>query len=217
MKKSRTEFDISEDLKCEEHLRRFYISGKQKLQTGDTEGAYQDFLKSENILGCAYCRFLQGKLKETLELLNQIKDLNPAVNWLLFLCGIIKEDIKETPTYFQIRNFYENDINMLILCKNIDYAMKICSKSEYLARYNKEIFKYTARVLIDNGSINKSIYFLKKSIDICYKDPEAHFMLAEVYKSMGDIQNAEKEYNTSNSVAGGYYPAIKKLKELKPI
>ncbi len=199
----------------EDLLRSFCYTGRQKLSIGDLEGAYEYFKKGENTFGCAYCRFIQGRIEEAAVLLNLIRDLNPAVNWLLCLIGIINDDTKEIPSYFQIRNFYEADLNMIFLYGNKEYAIKICKGIKYLAKYNKEVYKYTARVLIDNDSLKSAILLLKKSIDIYYKDPEVHFMLGEAYRKIGNTENAKKEYRISNEVTGGYYPAIKVLKDME--
>lgn len=205
----------SEEQEKELKLRSFYVSAKHKLQNGKLEDAYNDFKKSENIFGCAYCLFLRGKIDEAGVLLNLIRNSSPAVNWLLCLISIIKGDNKEVPTFLQIRNFYEADLNMLIFYKNFDMAKKICMNLGFLARYNKEVYKLTARVLLDNGWGQDAVTYLKKSIDIYYKDPEVHFILAEAYLLLGDIEKAKKEYQVSNDVTNGYYPAVKKLRELK--
>ena len=86
---------------------------------------------------------------------------------------------------------------------------------EYLSRYNKEVYKFTARVLMDNGASLRAVSYLKKSIDVYYYDPEVHFMLGEAYLKTGSIEDARKEYKISNNVSGGYFPAVQKLKQLK--
>lgn len=203
----------SEEKENELKLRSFYVSAKQNLQNGNIEQAYEYFKKCENIFGCAYCLFIMGEIDEALVLLNLIRNSSPAVNWLLALISIIKGENTEIPSFLQIRNFYENDLNMLIFYKNFEFTKKIFMNLSFLARYNKEVYKLTARVLLDNGAAQDAVMYLKKSIDIYYKDPEVHFILAETYASLGDIEKAKKEYKTSNEVTGGYYPAEKKLRE----
>ena len=198
----------------EKELRSFCAAAKQKLYNGDIVGAYKNFKKAENIHGCAYCKFLSGDMDDALVLLKLIQGINPAVDWLLCFINIINCNNKEYPTYFQIRNFYEADLNMLFFYKNFDCIRKILIKADYLSRYNKEIYKYNARVFIDNNLPEKAILFLKKSLEIYYKDPEVHFMLAEVYYSQEKFKEAKTEYEKANNIAVRYFPALNKLKTL---
>lgn len=204
----------SEEKKDENQLRSFNISARKKLYSGDIEGAYKDFYYAENIYGCAYCCFIKGNIRETEILLKSIRYSSPAVEWLLTLTEIIKGEKKKVPSFLQIRNFYEADLNMLIFYKNFDFAKTICKHIVYLACYNKEIYKYTARVLIDNNEAKAAILYLQKSIDVYYRDPEVHYMLADAYLKIGEKEKAKEEYIKSNEIANGYFPAQKKLKEL---
>ncbi len=193
----------------------FSILGKIELYTGNVKNAYNYFNKAKLIYGCCYCNFLMGKTDEAKTLLNLIRESSSAAKWLIFLINILEDNYSEIPTYFQIRNFYEQDLNMLFKYKKTDYIKKIISENKYMEHFNKEIYKYSGRVLLNNNQLELAEKFLQKSLDIFYKDPETHFMLGEIYEREKRLFNAQKSYELANEVNRGYFPAIKKLKVLK--
>jgi len=202
----------------EKESRSFYIQALNRLYRGDIDAAHNYFKQCSDITLCALCLFLEEKIDEAYTLLEQNLNLNPAVNWLLCLIDVIEErPQKHVPSYFQIRNFYEIFLNLLIQYKKFEYAGKIIKNIEYFACFNKETYKYTARVFMDAGLYGDALLFLKKSIDVYYKDPEVHFMLGEIYCSSGNKTQAENEFVTADEVSGGYYPAQKRLKEITVI
>lgn len=188
--------------------------GKIELWNGNVDEAYYNFNKAQSIFGCAYCKFLKEELKEAKILLNLIKNSSPAVNWLICLIEIVEEDLQETPSYFQIRNFYEQDLNMLFEYKKEKFVKNIINQLPLLEYYNREIYKYTARVMKNYNYTDWAIKFLKKSLDICYKDPETHYLLGEIYLKQNDIEKAKKFFTNANEATGCYLPAQNMLKVL---
>ncbi len=184
------------------------------LQFGRIEEAFNIFKDSGSVLGQAYCYFLSGNLNQAKILLNLIKDSYSAVKWLICLISIIEDKKIESTTYFQIRNFYEQDLEMLFLYNQQDYIKKVIQKNSYLENYNKEIYKYSARVLKNNKQNEIALKLLKKSLDIFYKDPETHYLLGEIYEEQKDYNSAKKEYIKANEATGDYLPAKNKLKKL---
>ena len=202
------------EVSSEVKLRNFYKEGKLLLCAGDLAKAYKYFVFCNNIWGQAYCKFLSRELKESFNILQSVVDSSPVVNWELCLLGILLDKKNYEPTYFQIRNFFETDIDMLFKYSHTDYVKKIFMELGYFLKFNREIFKYAARTLINNGGEKEAIFFLNRSLDINYRDPEVHFMLGEIYLNHSDRKNAIMEYRKSNEVIGEYMPAIEKLKEL---
>ncbi len=195
-------------------FRSFNIFAKTALYTSNIKEAYMYFNKAKNIYGCAYCKFIMEDIDGAELILKLVKASSPAVNWLLFLIEVIKDDITQPPTYFQLRNFYEQDLEMLFQYQKKDFIYKIIEKNSYMEYFNREIYKYTARVLLNNNYIDIAEKFLKKSLDICYKDPETHYILAELCLIKKDIQKAKQEFYISSSIVGEYLPAKNKLKDL---
>ena len=68
---------------------------------------------------------------------------------------------------------------------------------------------------MNNNKIKEAKQYLKKSLDIFYKDPETHYMLGELYEKEGDFNLAKKAYKLANVVNNGYYPAVNKLKKIE--
>lgn len=205
---------IKELLKEHSDSWSFNILAKIAILEIKPEEAFEYFNKAENILGCAYSKFLQGDLDEARIFLALIKDTSPAVNWLLGLIDLLYDNYKTEFTYFQIRNFYEEDLEMLFLYNQTRIAEEIIKRNKFFETFNKEIYKYSARVLFNNKYYEQAKILLKKSLDIFYKDPETHFLLGEIYEITGDIEQAKKSYKKSFEVNGEYAPAKQKINYL---
>ncbi len=207
--------EIKELLKNNSDFRSFNMLGKIQLWTGNIKEAYKYFNKAGNIYGCCYCKFINKELDEAKVLSNLIKESSSTAIWLACLINIVQDKEPDiVPSYFQIRNFYEQDLEMLFLYKNNEYISKIIRKNQYFEYFNREIYKYSARVLMNHDITGIAEELLKKSLDIFFRDPETHYMLGEIYMAKGEKQKAKSSFILSNEVNGNYYPAIKKLKDL---
>lgn len=178
------------------------------------ELAFEYFNKTGNVYGCAYTKFLQGDLEEARILSTLVKNSSPAADWLFSLISIIQNEYMVEPTYFQIRNFYEQDLEMLFLYNQAEIIEEIIRKNTFLENFNKEIYKYSARVLYNNRYYEQAKILLKKSLDIFYKDPETHFLLGEIYNISGETEKAKNSYKKAVEANGEYAPAAEKLKHL---
>ena len=207
---------IKEILKYSKDSWSFNILAKVALYESNINKAYANFEKSKNVTGCAYCEFLDGNIKQAKKLLELIKVSSSFSNWLYFFINLSENEYGVT-TYFQVRNFYEQDLAMLINYKQYNISEKIINEIDYIANFNREVYKYCARVLLMNEKIKAAGIMLKKSIDICYTDPETHYLMGELSMIKGEIEMALEQYNISIKVNGGYYPAEEKIKELKKI
>ena len=202
---------IKEELKNPLNAWSFNILDKIALQEKEIEKAQEYFGKANNIFGCAYCEFLNGNLKQAKAFLLLEKEPSIASNWLNYICSALQNDFVLFPTYFEIRNFYEQDLEMLFKYDQKDIINKILHLSSVLEKYNGEIHKFNGRVLKNNGYLEFAEECLLKSVDICYKDPETHYLLGELYELNGDMQRAKEEYKKAVDVNKGYYPAMQKL------
>ena len=202
---------IKKELKNPSEAWSFNILAKIALQEKEIAKAQVYFIKANNVYGCAYCEFLQGNIKQAKAILLTEKETSIASDWLNFLCSALQNDFSSQPTYFQIRNFYEQDVEMLFKYGRKDIVNKILRLCTIFEKYNGEIHKFNGRVLKNNGYMDFSRECLLKSLDICYKDPETHYLLGELYEEIGDIQQAKEEYQKAIDVNNGYYPAMKKL------
>jgi len=180
---------------------------KIALYEKDADKAFDYFDKSNNIAGCAYCEFIKGNLQEAKILLNLVNNSSSFVKWLIFIVDLLENRYSRT-TYFQVRNFYEQDLEMLIFYKRCDEAERIIQNCEYISGFNREVYKYCARVLLNN---KEAEVMLKNSLNLCYNDPETHYMLGEVNIVKNNMHEAIRQFETSSKVNGGYYPAEQKL------
>lgn len=192
----------------------FNVSAKIKLAENKPMEAFQLFDKANNLYGCAYCSFLNGDLKEAKVLLKLAESSYSFVNWLLFLINLVEGDLGYT-TYFQVRNFYEQDLEMLIQNHQFQIAENIISHTDYIADFNREVYKYCARVLFNNEYIKEAEIMLNNSLNICYNDPETHYIMGEINLIKNNIKGALYQFETAVRVNNGYYPAEIQVNRLK--
>ena len=67
---------------------------------------------------------------------------------------------------------------------------------------------------LNNKYFELAELFLKKAKDVCYVDPEVHFLLAKCYIYKNDIKRAKDALKISIDKGYGYFPAKKLLKEI---
>lgn len=206
--------EVKELLKNSDDIRSFNILGKINLWAGNIEEAYKNFNKAQSIIGCCYCHFFNEELEEAKILTKLVNDSSPAIRWLSGLIDLINDEKEINLSYFEIRNFYEQDLELLFKYQKSNYINKITEKLTILEYFNREIYKYTGRVFYNNSINNIAQELLKKSLDIFYNDPETHFLLGEIYLLQGKKDMAIKEFQTSSDVNNGYLPATNKLKDL---
>ena len=205
---------IKERLKNASDFRSFNILGKICLNELNIDKAIEYFLKGECTFEYGYCLFLKGEYDKALEIFNYINNLSSIVKWEIFLIKLIKNQTREHPTYFQIRNYYEQDLELLIKLNQKTSVKKILENVEYIQQYNFETYKYTARVLLNNGFIEEAKKYIEKSTDICYQDPENHFIMGEICEKSGEKQRAKTAYLKVLEVNKDYKPAKEKIKFL---
>ncbi len=198
-------------------FRSYNIMAKKSLWEGDIISAYNLFQKINSLHGCGYCKLMMGEKEEALNYLILVKDSSSAVNWLIELIKFLNKDESSSPSFMQIRDFYEQDLDMLFKYQRNEYINQILGGNNFFECYNKEIYKYTARVLLNYNLTALAESYIKKSLDIFYNDPETHFILGEIYMKHNQYEKAKEEYNAANNVINGYLPAQEKLKSFEHI
>jgi tetratricopeptide (TPR) repeat protein len=198
-------------------FRIYNIMAKKSLWNGDIISAYNLFEKTKSILGCGYCKFLMGEKEDAIKYLILIKDSSSAANWLIELINFLNNDENSAPTYMQIRNFYEQDLDMLFKYQRNDDINKILKDIKFFGFYNKEVYKYTARVLFNHDLYALAETYINKSLEIFYNDPETHYILGEIYLKFNKFEKAREEFKKADKVIQGYLPAKEKLLTLKDL
>lgn len=185
-----------------------YKIAKENLLTGNLKAGQQFFEQNGCILETAYCYLLDDNLKEAKKLFELILEKDIRAHWGLFLISLIEGIVVEYPSYFEIRNFLEIDLNILILYCKGDYVEKIIRYADYMFTINPEVYKFIGRVFDINDLKEQAMFFLNKAKGYFYHDPELHFLLADIYYRNNDLQNAKKSLENCLYVLPGYFPAI---------
>lgn len=167
---------------------------------------------------CSCVKFLPGSIEhaylavlnddlETAE--NIFKKLDsPRAKWGRVLVCILRGFLKELPTYFEIRNFLEIDLDLFLKNEKLEYVEQILGSLEILSAINQEVYKYAARVIYINKLYSASLKYLEKSKKIYYNDAELHFLLARYYLRVNDYEEALFYINECIRLIPDYYPAI---------
>lgn len=140
---------------------------------------------------------------------------SPRARWACILVQILRGYLRTMPTYFQVRNFLEIDLDFLLKNEKLDYVEQILGSLDILTEVNQECYKYAARVLYENKIFNASKQYLDKSKKIFYKDPELHFILAKYYLKTRDYTQANFYVDECLKLIPDYYPAKLIKKELE--
>ena len=109
-----------------------YEKVKQDFFSGRIKGCRSYFENNHQYVEAAYCCIILDNLDRAEELLAKVKDIDIRANWGLVLIQMLKGDIKYFPTYFEIRNFLEIDLNILILYCKSDYVEKVIKYADFM-------------------------------------------------------------------------------------
>lgn len=161
------------------------------------------------------CELLQGNIDKTKKIWSLIKEETIQIQWGKSLLEFINLYVIHIPSFFQIRAFLEVDLDALMNAGLVEYCENIVNGAHLFAQNNQESYKFIGRVFVNNKYFELAELFLNKAKDVCYLDPEVHFLLAKCYLQKNNIKNAEKALNTAIEKGYGYYPARKLLTEMK--
>jgi len=191
-----------------------YKNAKEKLLINLDENCQQFFIKKGCMLESAYCYLLNENLEEAKKNFALIKDSDIRASWALFMISLIEGNIKEYPTYFQLRNFFEIDLNILIhYCKGL-YVENIIRYCDFLFTINPEVYKFIGRVLYNNNLEPQAMFFLEKAKNYFWHDPELHYLLAYVHYNKKDYENARKALDDCLKILPKYFPALDMMSKI---
>lgn len=169
------------------------------------------FIQNNFILEYGYCQFMSGDISAASNAFSKILDIDFRANWANKLIQIINNSIIETPSFFQIRNFLEIDLNLLLEAGQAEFIEIIINRADLLSSINPESYKFISRVMLNNDFYDVALFYLNKAKNNFYCDPEMHFMLANCYIKKGDNQAAKDSVNNCLRILPEYYPAKKLL------
>lgn len=192
----------------------FYKVAKEKFLSGDIASAELFFKKNSCFVELAYCKMLSGDLTAAKDIFSRNKQKDLRADWGEKLIQFIEGYVVNIPTYFQIRNFLEIDLNFLIKAGRADYVESIINGADIFYSSNPESYKFIARVMYNNDFIDLAIYYLDKAVENFYYDPEMHLIFANCYLKKGNKQKAKQSINNCLAILPEYVPAQKLLSQI---
>lgn len=191
-----------------------YKKAKERLLTNLDADCQQFFLKKGHVLELAYGFLICGNLEEAKKNFSLIKENDNRARWALTMISFIEGDVREYPTYFQLRNFLEIDLNILIHYFKGDYVEKVIRYCDYMFNINPEVYKFIGRVLYNNNLEQPAMYFLEKAKSYFWNDPELHYLLAYIYFNKKDYEQAKKCLNDCLQILPKYFPAVDMMSKI---
>ena len=192
-----------------------YKDAKNKLLTADIDGCQQFFARNGYKLEEAYVCIYEDKLQEAEIIFRQIKEQDIRAHWALIMLAFINGEVEDVPSYFEIRNFFEIDLDILINWYKGDYVEKIVRYADYLFTINPEVHKFIGRVFWNNELKEQALFFLNRAKNYFYHDPELHFLIAQTYLEDKNIAGTINALNDCLNILPDYFPAQNLLNKLK--
>lgn len=192
-----------------------YEVAKQKLLDLDFKNCEEYFRKNKLYLELGYCELLKGNLSNAKASFANISHINPRAHWALRMIQFIEGYVTFLPTYFEIRNFLEIDIHLLLKANKMEWVENIINGDDLFYSVNGESYKFIARVLMYDDYPEVAKIYLDKGINNSYGDPELHIILADYWIYKNDIENAIKVLKNCIRILPDYYPAKKRLNDLE--
>ena len=193
-----------------------YESIKRNFLSGKIKDCYRFFEKENYIVEAAYCDIILDRLDNARKKFSSVADIDIRAHWGLCILDMIAGNITVNPTYFEIRNFLEIDLSMLIMYCKGNYVENIIKYANYMAYFNNECYKFLGRVFWAYNMMQPSMYFLNIAGDKMYNDPELHYMLAYIYyTNENNIEKCRHELDSCLRLLPEYYPAMNLLNKIR--
>ena len=190
-----------------------YEQVKKDFLSGRIKGCRAFFEQNKYYTEAGYCYIILDKLEKAQQMFEYAVKYDIRAHWGLFLLQLLSGKISRQPTYFEVRNFLEIDLNILILYCKGDYVERIIRYADFMAFYNPECYKFIGRAFWANDLIPAAMFFLRRAKDKSYNDPELHYLLAYIYYSKkNDMAKSIKALETCLNILPKYAPASKLLK-----
>ena len=182
------------------------------------ESKYAEAAKLFDELGflyeSGYGEFAQGNLDKAKYIWKASKIDSPAIEWGNCIIQLINRTIPIKISYFQIRNFLERDLDVLLCSDLMDYADRVLSAEKILFKYNPETYKFMGRGLMAFGFFDLAYEFLLKAQNVCYTDVEVQFLIAQYFICKLDRESGAAVLKKLIKNAPDYYPAQKLLESI---
>ncbi len=192
-----------------------YEQIKNKFLSGDNEGCLSYFEKHGYVLESAYCSLIEENFDKAEKYFKQISEQDPRAHWGLVLVQMLCGDVTLNPTYFEIRNFLEIDLNLMIKYYKGDFVENIIRYSDFMEYFNPESYKFIGRVFWANNMLPAALFFLRRAKDRFYNDPELHYLLGYIAYEQGDTEQSKKALQACLNILPTYAPALKLMQKIQ--
>ncbi len=159
-----------------------------------------------NSIEHAYLAILDDDLNTAEKIFSGID--SPRAIWGKRLVNILNGYLQDFPTFFEIRNFLEIDLDFLLKNQKIGYVEQFLGSLEYLATINMETYKFVGRVMYENKLKSAALKYFEQAKEIYYNDPELHFLLSKYFLDINNFENAMFYINECLKLLPDYYPAL---------
>ena len=183
-----------------------YEQVKTDFLAGRLKGCKDYFEKNNYPLETGYCYLILENLKKAEKMFQISAQDNIRGHWGRCLTQMVKDKLYLDPTYFEVRNFLEIDLSILITYYKGKYIENVLQYADYMASLNPECYKFIGRAFWANKLMPAANYYLGKAKDVLYNDPELHYLLAYIHYTDNDIDLAKKEINTCLEILPEYAP-----------
>ena len=184
-----------------------YLEAKNKFLAGDFASVEKFFEQNNYALEYGYCKLFSGDFGWAKGIFGTIASNDFRADWAKSLIQFVEGYVAYPPSFFQIRNFLEIDLNLLIQAKRPEFVENILGGADIFYSVNPESYKFIARVMMFNDFLEVAIHYLLKAKDKFYYDPEMHFMLAQCYIKMSEFAMAKDSIRVCLSILPDYIPA----------
>lgn len=185
-----------------------YQQVKKDFLSGRLRGC-RDYFESHNYpVEAGYCYMVLDNFAKAKEQFEKAKSADIRGHWGLILLQMQEEKIAIPPTYFEIRNFLEADLDIFITYCKGDIVQQILKYADYMSFYNLECYKFIGRALWAHNIMEPAMFFLNKAKDKLYNDPELHYLLAYIHYGNKDLVNCKREIETCLNILPKYAPAV---------
>lgn len=193
-----------------------YIQAKENLIKGNPDSEW--FKKNNCSLEYGYSLLLNHNPDEAYKVFDTISTYDIRADWAKKILPILtKTTPEEEPTFLQVRNFLEIDLDILLKIKKTDYATNLINSCEYFYLICRESYKFTGRALYYNDYKDLALDFYLASKDRFYNDPEIHYLLALLYLDKKNKEKGLHEIKACLNIIPEYLPAQRLLQRLEKI
>ena len=187
---------------------------KENFLASRFDGCQKFFVEHGCVLELAYFEILADNLQEAKKLFGLIKEQDIRAVWGEYFVSMLEINATTYPSYFELRNFLEIDLNILITNGKGTYVQNILGYADFMSKINPEVYKFIGRVFYNNGLKKEGMILFERAKDAFYNDPELHFLIARAYLDAGEREKALHYTRVCQRVLPEYYPAVKLEQQL---